>query len=54
MKTQPNAGESNSRMNITVASKALKSDELRSFHATHSPLSTNEPMPEELRLNSEE
>ena len=47
--------ESNSRMNLAVASKCIngvKNDELRTILATHyTPLSTNAPTPEELRLN---
>ena len=50
--------ESNRRMNLAVASKfidGVKNDELRTLLATHyTPLSTNAPKPEELRLNSKE
>ena len=50
--------ESNRRMNLAVASKfmdGLKNDELRTMLATHyTPLSTNAPTPEELRLKSKE
>ena len=49
--------ESNSRMNLAVASNfigVVKNDELRTMLATHyTPLSTNAPTPEELRLKSE-
>ena len=55
-RSQPD--ESNSRMNLTVASKfidCVKNDELRAMLATHyTPLSTNAPTPEELRLKSKE
>ena len=48
--------ESNRRMNLVVASKfidGVKNDELRTMLATHyTPLSTNAPTPEELRLKS--
>ena len=50
--------ESNRRMNLAVASKfidGVKNDELRTMLATHyTPLSTNAPTPEELRLKSTE
>ena len=50
--------ESKRRMNLTVASKfidGVKNDELRTMLATHyTPLSTNAPTPEELRLKSKE
>ena len=50
--------ESNRRMNLAVASKCIngvKNDELRTMLATHyTPLSTNAPTPEELRLKSKE
>ena len=50
--------ESNRRMNLVVASKfidGVKNDELRTMLATHyTPLSTNAPTPEELRLKSKE
>ena len=53
-KSQPD--ESNRRMNLAVASKfidGVKNDELRTMLATHyTPLSTNAPTPEELRLKS--
>ena len=55
-RSQPD--ESNRRMNLAVASKfidGLKNDELRTMLATHyTPLSTNAPTPEELRLKSKE
>ena len=50
--------ESNWRLNLPVASKfidGVKNDELRTRLATHyTPLSTNAPTPEELRLKSKE
>ena len=53
-RSQPN--ESKRRMNLAVASKfidGVKNDELRTMLATHyTPLSTNAPTPEELRLKS--
>ena len=53
-RSQPD--ESNRRMNLAVASKLIdgvKNDELRTMLATHyTPLSTNAPTPEELRLKS--
>ena len=53
-RSQPD--ESNRRMNLAVASKfidGVKNDELRTMLATHyTPLSTNAPTPEELRLKS--
>ena len=53
-RSQPD--ESNRRMNLTVASKfidGVKNDELRTMLATqYTPLSTNAPTPEELRLKS--
>ena len=55
-RSQPD--ESNSRINLAVASKfidVVKNDELRTMLATHyTPLSTNAPTPEELRLKSKE
>ena len=55
-RSQPD--ESNRRMNLAVASKfidGVKNDELRTRLATHyTPLSTNAPTPEELRLKSKE
>ena len=55
-RSQPD--ESNRRMNLAVASRfidGVKNDELRTMLATHyTPLSTNAPTPEELRLNSKE
>ena len=55
-RSQPD--ESNRRMNLAVASKfidGVKNDELRTILATHyTPLSTNAPTPEELRLKSKE
>ena len=51
-RSQPD--ESNRRMNLAVASKCIdgvKNDEFRTMLATHcTPLSTNAPTPEELRL----
>ena len=53
-RSQPD--KSNRRMNLAVASKfidGVKNDELRTMLATHyTPLSTNAPSPEELRLKS--
>ena len=50
--------ESNRRMNLAVASKfndGVTNDEPRTMLATHyTPLSTNAPTPEELRLKSKE
>ena len=50
--------EYNRRMNLAVASKfidGVKNDELRTMLATHyTPLSTNAPTPEEMRLKSKE
>ena len=50
--------ESNSRLSLAVASKIIdgvKNEELRTMLATHyTPLSTNAPTPEELRLKSKE
>ena len=50
--------ESNRRMNLAVASNfidGVKNDGLRTMLATHyTPLSTNAPTPEELRLKSKE
>ena len=55
-RSQPD--ESSRRMNLAVASKfidGVKNDELRTMLATHyTPLSTNAPTPEELRLKSKE
>ena len=55
-RSQPD--ESNRRMNLAVASKfidGVKNDEHRTMLATHyTPLSTNAPTPEELRLKSKE
>ena len=55
-RSQPD--ESNRRMDLAVASKfidGVKNDELRTMLATHyTPLSTNAPTPEELRLKSKE
>ena len=55
-RSQPD--ESNRRMNLAVASKFIdgaKNDELRTMLATqYTPLSTNAPTPEELRLKSKE
>ena len=55
-RSQPD--ESNSRMNLAVASKfndGVKNDELRTMFATHyTPLSTNAPTPEELSIKSKE
>ena len=54
MCSQPD--ESNRRMNLAIASKFIdggKIHELRTILATHyTPLSTNAPTPEELRLKS--
>ena len=50
--------ESNSRMNLAVASKfvdGVKNDDLRTMLATYyTPLSTNALSPEELRLKSKD
>ena len=58
LKRRSQPDESNRRMNLAVASKfidGVKNDELRSMLATHyTPLSTNAPTPEELRLKSKE
>ena len=55
-RSQPD--ESNRRMNLAVASKfidGVKNEELRTVLATHfTPLSTNAPTPEDLRLKSKE
>ena len=55
-RSQPD--ESNRRMNLAVASSfidGVKNDELRTMLATnYTPLSTNAPTPEELRLKSKE
>ena len=55
-RSQPD--ESNRRTNLAVASKfidGVKNDELRTMLATHyTPLSTNAPTPEELRLKLKE
>ena len=55
-RSQPD--ELNRRMNLAVASKfidGVDNDELRTMLATHyTPLSTNAPTPEELRLKSKE
>ena len=55
-RSQPD--ESNKRMNLAVASKfiaGVKNDELRTMLATHyTPVSTNAPTPEELRVKSKE
>ena len=55
-RSQPD--ESNRRTNLAVASKfidGVKNDEFRTMLATHyTPLSTNAPTPEELRLKSKE
>ena len=55
-RSQPD--ESNRRMNLAVASKfidGVKNDELQTMLATHyTPLSTNAPTPEGLRLKSKE
>ena len=55
-RNQPN--ESKRRMNLAVASKfigGVKNDELRTMLAAHyTPLTTNAPTPEELRLKSKE
>ena len=58
LKRRSQPDESNRRLNLAVASKfidGVKSDELRTMLATHyTPLSTNAPTPEELRLKSKE
>ena len=58
MRRRSQLDESNRRMNLAVASKfidGVKNDELRTTLATHyTPLSTNAPTPEELRLKSKE
>ena len=58
LKRRSQPDESNRRMNLAVASKCIdgvKNDELRTMLATHyTPLSTNAPTPEELRLKSKE
>ena len=53
-RSQPD--ESNRRMNLAVEFiDGVKNDELRTMLATHyTPLSTNAPTPEELRLKSKE
>ena len=55
-RSQPD--ESNRNMNLALASKLIngvKNDERRTMLAKHyTPLSTNAPTPEELRLNSKE
>ena len=55
-RSQPD--ESNRRMNLTIASNfigGVKNDELRTMLATHyTPLSTNAPTSDELRLQSKE
>ena len=55
-RSQPD--ESNRRMNLALASKfidGVKNDGLRTMLATHfTPLSTNAPTPEEMRLKSKE
>ena len=55
-RSQPD--ESNRKMNLAVASKLIdgvKNDELRTMLATHyTPLSTNAPTTEKLRLKSKE
>ena len=54
LRRRSQADESNRRMNLAVASKfidGVKNDELRTMLATHyTPLSTNAPTPDELRL----
>ena len=56
LKRRSQLDESNRRMNLAVASKfidGVKNDELRTMLAIHyTPLSTNAPTPEELRLKS--
>ena len=56
LRRRSQSDESNRRMNLAVASKfidGVKNDELRTMLATHyTPLSTNAPTPEELRLKS--
>ena len=55
-RSQPD--ESNRRVNLVAASNfidGVKNDELRTMLATHyTPLSTNAPTPEEMRLKSKE
>ena len=58
LRRRSQADESNRRMNLAVASKfidGVKNDEHRTMLATHyTPLSTNAPTPEELRLKLKE
>ena len=58
LRSRSQRDESNRRMNLAVTSKfidGVKNDELRTMLATHyTPLSTNAPTPEELRLKSKE
>ena len=58
LRRRSHSDESNRRMNLAVASKfidGVKNDELRTMLATHyTPLSTNAPTPEKLRLKSNE
>ena len=58
MRRRSQPDEPNRRMNLAVASKfidGVKNEELRTMLATHyTPLSTNAPTPEELRLKSKE
>ena len=58
MRRRSQPDEANRRMNLAVASKfidGVKIDELRTMLATHyTPLSTNAPTPEELRLKPKE
>ena len=58
LQSHSQSDESNSKMNLAVASKlkdGVKNDKLRTMIATHyTSLSTNAPTPEELRLKSKE
>ena len=58
LRRRSQTNESNRKMNLAVASKfinCVKNDERRTMLATHyTPLSTNAPTPEELRLKSKE
>ena len=58
LRRRSQSDESNSKMNLAVASKLIdgeRNDELRKMLATHyTPLSTNAPTPEEWRLKSKE
>ena len=58
LRRRSQSDESNSKMNLAVASKLIdgeRNDELRKMLATrYTPLSTNAPTPEEWRLKSKE